>query len=188
MQDDQGDVHEHRGDDRLQNADGDGFRTGGLQLAQAELVADGEGNEAQRGLGDDLQTLHLFGGVKAGNPQRADEEGAQQQTRHQIGGDGRQLDQLGHTGEHQSAHQRDGKRNQGNFHDNYLDSIQKSLLLKRAYHSTVDYRWQGAFPPKFWEMGRILCAFRRLFRWGFEQVSQSATSEFFASEACFLLL
>ena len=127
MQNDQGDVHENRCDDGLQNADGDGLGAGGLQLAQAELIADGEGDETQSGLGDDLQAVHLRSGIEAqsGNFQRADAEGPQKQSGHQIGGDGGELDQLGHTGKHQAAHQRDGKRNQICFHVQNLVSIQK---------------------------------------------------------------
>ena len=125
VQRDQGNVHEHCGNDGLQNTDGDGFCAGGLQLAQAELIAHGEGDKAQRGLGNDLHAVHLFGGIEAqtGYLQRADAEGAEKQAGNQISGDGGELDQLGHTGKHQTADQSDGKRNQRNFHVQNLVSF-----------------------------------------------------------------
>ena len=122
MQHDQGHIHEDRGDHRLQNADGNGLGTGLLQLAQTELVAHGKGDEAQCRLGHDLHGLHLVGVVKAqaGHLQRADAEGPQQQTCHQVSGDCGQIYQLGQPGHHQTANQCDGQRNQIYFHVDYL--------------------------------------------------------------------
>jgi hypothetical protein len=49
----------------LQNADDDGAGAHGFQLRQAELVADGEGDKAQSGLGDNAQTFYLVQRLEA---------------------------------------------------------------------------------------------------------------------------
>ena len=97
-----------------------------------------DGNEAQRRLCNDFQFFHLSGGIKAqtGNLQRADAEGSQEQSRHQIGGNGRELHQLCQTGKHQTADQCDGKRNQRNLHNENLFPM-KSHYFQRAHHSTI---------------------------------------------------
>ena len=118
VQADQHDVHHHGGDDGLQDADGDGGGAGGLQLAQPELIADGERDEAQGRLGHDGQALHLLQGVEAqaGDVDGAQHIGADQQTGHQVSRDGGQMDQLGQTGHHQSADQGHSQTNQIGFH------------------------------------------------------------------------
>ena len=68
-------------------------------------------------LGEHVQALHrLHGGeAQAADVQRAQAEGAQQQPRHQIGGDSGQLQPLGCPGQQQSADQSGGKADK-NFH------------------------------------------------------------------------
>ena len=109
----QGGVHHQGGDDRLQNADGDGLAAHALELAEPELVADHKGDEAQRHLGDDVERLDLLEGGKAdeGQPQPPDQEGPQQQARHQIGGDGGQVNELDGAGHQKSRDQADGQGN-----------------------------------------------------------------------------
>ena len=91
----------------------------GLQLAQPEFIADGEGDEAQGRLGQHLQGFHLLQGVEAqaGQTEPANAEGPQQQTGHQIGGHRGQMQQLGHPGQQKSAHQRGSETNQIGFHN-----------------------------------------------------------------------
>ncbi len=50
----QHDVHHNGGDHGLQNANGNGLRAGSPKLAQAELIANGKGDEAQGRLGDNF--------------------------------------------------------------------------------------------------------------------------------------
>ena len=94
VQQNQHHIHHQRGDHRLQNADGDGLCAGGLQLAQAEFVANGECDEAEGCLGNNAQALHLLQRVKAqtGEFQRAKAKRAKQQTCHQISGHRRQIE------------------------------------------------------------------------------------------------
>ena len=103
MEKNQRQVHQHRGGHRLKDAHDDGLAAHGFQLADPELVADGERDEAQSHLRKNIQALHRLHGGKAQalNMQRADAEGTQQQPRHQIGGDGGQLQPLGRPGQQQ---------------------------------------------------------------------------------------
>ena len=80
MQANQNQIYQHCGDHSLEDADGDGSFAHGLQLIQAEFIADGEGDEAKGGLGDDGQVFHLFQGVEAetGELQGAQAKGSQQ--------------------------------------------------------------------------------------------------------------
>ena len=119
VQADQDDVHQSGGQYGLQDADGDGGLAGCPELAQTELIADGECNEAQGSLGDDAQALHLVQGVEAqtGDADRAHNEGTHQQTGHQICGDGGQVQLLGQTGHHQSADHGNCQTNQIGFHE-----------------------------------------------------------------------
>ena len=59
MQDNEGDIDHNSRDDRLQNADGDGLLTHGFELRDAELVADGERDEAERHVVKQAQRLHV---------------------------------------------------------------------------------------------------------------------------------
>ncbi len=117
VQENQRQVQQHRGGHGLEDAHDDGLAAHGFQLAHPELVADGEGDEAQGHLGEDVQALHrLHGGeAQASGAQRAQAEGAQQQTRHQIGGDGGQLQPLGHPGQQQPPDEGGGQADE-NFH------------------------------------------------------------------------
>ena len=116
---DEDQVHQQRGDHGLENADDDCGLAHGFELAQAELIADGEGDEAQGRLGQNAQGLHLRQGVEAqaGQTQGADAEGAKQQACHQIGGDSGQMHQLGHAGQHQAADHGSGKTEKIGFHN-----------------------------------------------------------------------
>ena len=84
----------------------------------AELVADGEGDEAQGHLGDEVQGGHLLGGVKAQREQiqRADAVGAEQEAADQVGGDGGKVELFGQPGQQQAAHQGQGELDQ-NLHN-----------------------------------------------------------------------
>ena len=118
VQRDQGDIHHDGRDHRLQDADDDRALAHGLQLLEAELIAHRERDKAQRRLADDLERLHLRKGVEAQtlHLQRAHAERAQQQSRHQIRSNRRQMNQPGQSGEHESAHHGDGQADQKKFH------------------------------------------------------------------------
>ena len=117
VQEDQGQVNQHSGNHRLENAHHDRLPAHGFQLADPELVADGKGDEAQRHLGENIQAFHrLHGGeAQAADLQRSQAEGAQQQSRDQIGGDGGQLQPFGRPGQQQPPDQGGGKTDE-NFH------------------------------------------------------------------------
>ena len=108
METHQGDIHQHRGGHGLEDAHGDGLPAHMLELVQAELIADGEGDEAQGHLAHDIQGGHRFRRAKAQAPQaqRTDAVGSQEQARHQIGGDRGQVQLFGQTAHQQAADQR----------------------------------------------------------------------------------
>ena len=70
-----------------------------LQGAEPELVADDEGDKAQRHLCEDAVALHGGKAAKAkaetAQPQPTQKEGTQQQTGKQVSGDGGQTHGLG---------------------------------------------------------------------------------------------
>ena len=119
MQTDEDQVHQHGGGDGLEDADDDGGLAHGFELTEPELIADGEGDEAQGRLGQHTQGLHLLQGIEAqaGQTKPADAEGAQQQTGHQIGRDSGQMHQLGHSGQQQAAHHCGGETEKIGFHN-----------------------------------------------------------------------
>ena len=110
MQQQKYDIHDNGGDHGLQNADDDCPGADGTQLAQTELVAHSKGNKAQSSLADDTEDVHFLKGVeaKSGNVQPSKEEWPQEQSGHQIGGDGGKMQQPGKAGHEQSADQRYG--------------------------------------------------------------------------------
>ena len=92
MQGNKGDIHQCGGDHRLRNAHSHGAATHVLQGAEPELVADDEGDKAQRHLCEDAVALHGNKAAKAetAQPQPPQKEGPQQQTGKQVSGDGGQ--------------------------------------------------------------------------------------------------
>jgi hypothetical protein len=94
MQADQHCIYQYSGQYRLKNADGNGFCAGCSQLAEPELIADGKGNKAQRGLGNNFKAVYLLQRIEAktGDVQSAEAERTDQQTGYQIGGDRRQVE------------------------------------------------------------------------------------------------
>ena len=99
MQDNKGDIHQRGGDHRLRNAHGHGAASHVLQGAEPELVADDEGDKAQRHLCEDAVALHGGKAAKAkaetAQPQPTQKEGTQQQAGKQVSGDGGQTHGLG---------------------------------------------------------------------------------------------
>ena len=73
----------------------------------------GFGCHAQRHLRDDAVALDLCDAPEADAPaaqaKPAQKEGPQQQTRHQIGGDGGQMNDLGKAGHQEPGDQREGQ-------------------------------------------------------------------------------
>ena len=111
-------IHEEGGNQRLEHGDDHRLAAHLLQGRQAELIAHGEGDEAQRHVADDIHLLDLAEGgeAQAINAQAAQAERADQDTGHQVGGDGRQIQLLGNTGHHQARKQCNRKGKQ-QFHD-----------------------------------------------------------------------
>ena len=99
MQGNKGDIHQRGGDHRLRNAHSHGAATHVLQGAETELVADDEGDEAQRHLCEDPVALHGGKAAKTeaetAQAQPPQKEGPQQQTGKQVSGDGGQTHGLG---------------------------------------------------------------------------------------------
>ena len=97
MQGDQSDIHQQCGENSLKNTDGDGLCTGGLQLAQAEFIADGKGDKTQSGLGDDFHGSNLGKGLisQPGDVDATQTEWSQQKACYQIGGNSRKMHPLG---------------------------------------------------------------------------------------------
>ena len=120
VQRDEGRVHQRRGDDGLRNAHRDGLAAHALEGTQAELVADDEGDEAQRHLGDDAVAFHSGKAVKAeadaAEAQPPQKERAQQQPGDQIRGDSRKVHRLCKTGHQQACDEREGQTDQHLLH------------------------------------------------------------------------
>ena len=83
-----------------------------FELAQAEFIADGKGDEAQRHLRDQLQTAYRFSRDQAqtGNMHAPQNIGADQYTGHQIRSYVRQSPQAEYTRHQKSRQSRDGNR------------------------------------------------------------------------------
>ena len=125
MQAQQSGVHQHHGHQGLQHTDDGGLPAGLLQLGQAELVADGKGNEAQSHRGDDAQVVYGLqrGKAQASDVQRSQPIGADGQTGDEKGGDVGKIEvQLfENTGHQQSGHQGDGHGDQLRHKETPLD-------------------------------------------------------------------
>ena len=104
MQPQQRRIDDERRDEGLQDTDHQRLLTGLAQLGEAELIADGEGDEAQRHVGDRAERLELGKARKAqaGDVQRADHAGADQHARDEIGRHVRQSELVAQAREHQS--------------------------------------------------------------------------------------
>ena len=89
VQGNQRDIHEQGGHTCLDDADDGGLLSGLPESGKPELMADGEGDEAQGHIGDHGQGIHLFKGVETetGDPQSAQNAGTDQHAGHQVGRD-----------------------------------------------------------------------------------------------------
>ena len=107
----EGKIHAHGGGQSLKNADHKGLLADLAQILQAELTADGKGDKAERQLGDHAETLDLSHGGKAeaGNAERTEAKGSDQNAGDEVGGHGGQLDRLKQTGHQKPCQQ--GNRN-----------------------------------------------------------------------------
>ena len=65
MGDEENDIHDDGGQDALQNADDEDAAPGLFELGPHELAADGEGNEAEGGRGDEAELRDLRPGGEA---------------------------------------------------------------------------------------------------------------------------
>ena len=93
MQCDQNNVYDYGSDHGLQDTDNNSRTAHSLQLAQTELIANGECDKAQCDLGHKADTLDLFQRVKAqsGQTNGTQAEGTKDQTCKQISGYRRQV-------------------------------------------------------------------------------------------------
>ena len=105
-------VHKDRCNDSLEHGDDRRLLADLLQRIDAELVAHGKGDEAQRDLRDDLKFLDVFqrGEAEAVKTQTAEAKGADQDTADKVGGDRRHVEFLGQSGHHKTRKQSNGKR------------------------------------------------------------------------------
>ena len=89
-----------------------------LELAEAELIADGKRNKAECGLGDQAHGLYLCHRAEAetGDTDASQCVGAQKDAGNQIGCNGGQADQFGETGEKQTAQNGSSQGDQIEFH------------------------------------------------------------------------
>ena len=166
MQQQKYDIHDNGGDHGLQNADDDGAGADGAQLTQTELVAHGKGDEAQGGLADDAENVHLVKGVEAqaGDIQPPQEERPEKQSGHQVGRDGGKMQQSGKAGHKQSADQCYCQTNQINLHNFDTFFSQKptwqnhDAFFTPRYHTIPDSRMQVIFPPKICPFSPVNCA------------------------------
>ena len=116
VQDDQCEIHQCGGDDGLQDADRDGLPAHAFQRGQTKFVADDEGNEAQRHLGDEAVALHLGQAPEADAPaaqaETPQKEGPQQQACHQIRRHSGQVGGLGQPRHQKPRDQCEGQTNE----------------------------------------------------------------------------
>ena len=127
VQPDQRRVHKQRGHQTLHDTNDRSLLSRLLQRGKAELVSDGEGDEAQRHVGHQIQSLDGLQRVEAHRQvQPAEGVGADQHARDQIGGHVRQTQLLHDAGHHQTRQH--GKSNgQKQIHTSLLLSSQNTL-------------------------------------------------------------
>lgn len=110
MQRQQRQIDAQAGGQRLQNGHHGGLLSGLPQRGQAELVANGEGDEAQRHVADQAQAGHLLKGGEAdpGNMEQAQTVRPDQNTGHQVRSHRRQVPFFNAARGQQTGHQRKG--------------------------------------------------------------------------------
>ena len=115
MQGDQRDIHEQRCHRGLYDTDNRGLLSGLLQGGKPELMADGEGDEAQGHIGDHRKGVHLFKGIEpeTGDTQPAQHARPDEHAGHQIGGYVRQMKLDKQTGHKKPREQGDCDQQQG---------------------------------------------------------------------------
>ena len=125
-------VHDERRDESLQDADHQRLSAGLAQLGEAELVADGEGDEAQRHVRDRAERLELVkaGKAQARDVQRAEHAGADQHARDKVGRHVRQFELVAQTREHQP-------REHG--HGDIQKLVQKKHLFSLYFQQPAHY-------------------------------------------------
>ena len=76
-----------------------------LDFFQAEFVADGKGDKAQRHIGNETHIFNKFKGLEAnaGDAQSAQRQRADQQTCNQVAGNVGKIEFFGQSGQHQSG-------------------------------------------------------------------------------------
>ena len=131
MEAEQREIHEDRGGKCLQYADNEGLPTGLPQILQTELVADGEGDEAHRHVGNGAERGNvLIGGeADARDAEPAEAERSDQHTRDQKGGHVGQTPAGEDAGHQQSREQGKGNIEQSVHGRGVLSFMQNALHL-----------------------------------------------------------
>ena len=139
VQGDQRDIHKQCRDAGLHDADDRGLLPGLLQGGQPELMADGEGDEAQRHVGDHRQGIDLLKSVEseAGDAQPSQDAGADQHAGHQVGSNVRQMKFVKQAGHQQSREQSNRNQQQG-LHKGIQHPFQKIQGDRKALAASAD--------------------------------------------------
>ena len=121
MQPDEHQIDHQRRRQRLKNADHRRLLAGVAKLGQAELVADGKGDEAERHVVKQAQRFHVAVRREAQTlyAELAQAVRADQNTRNQVARHSRQLERLDEAGNQQTGAERDRNAEQ-RFHNDYL--------------------------------------------------------------------
>ena len=121
MQPDEHQIDHQRRHQRLKNADHRRLLAGVAKLGQAELVADGKGDKAERHVVKQAQRFHVAVRREAQTlyAELAQAVRADQNTRNQVARHSRQLERLDKAGNQQTGAERDRNAKQ-RFHNDYL--------------------------------------------------------------------
>ena len=121
MQPDEHQIDHQRRHQRLKNADHRRLLAGVAKLGQAELVADGKGDKAERHVVKQAQRFHVAvrREAQALYAELAQAVRADQNTRNQVARHSRQLERLDKAGNQQTGAERDRNAKQ-RFHNDYL--------------------------------------------------------------------
>ena len=115
VQGDQGDIHKDCGGYSLQDTDDDRLPSGLFQCGKAELMSDGESDEAQGDVGDHGQGIHLICRIESdsGQAQAAQHAGPDEDAGDQVGSYVRQMELNKKPGHQQTGKKGDCNQQKG---------------------------------------------------------------------------
>jgi hypothetical protein len=128
-------VNDKRCYDRLKDADNSCLLTRLFKLRETELVSDRESDKAKSDVADKRIATNVLHADKAKtlHVEGTEAEGAKQNARDQIGGNGGKLAKLGKAGEEKACQKRNGKTDQGGHTD--------TSFLPRGDGSNAGYQY-----------------------------------------------